>query len=59
MSAAMKEIIAIITIMVWPVVPLFWIPVHGLSAGNTRNTRKESGGSLSRGSYNSLFHVRL
>lgn len=27
----MKDILAIITIMVWPVVPLFWIPVHGLS----------------------------
>lgn len=27
----MKNILALITIMVWPVVPLFWIPVHGLS----------------------------
>lgn len=27
----MTDLIAIITIMVWPVVPLFWIPVHGLS----------------------------
>lgn len=25
----MSEILAIVTIMVWPVVPLFWIPVHG------------------------------
>ena len=27
----MKDLLAIITIMIWPVVPLFWIPVHGLS----------------------------
>jgi len=27
----MADIIALITIIVWPVVPLFWIPVHGLS----------------------------
>lgn len=27
----MKDLIALITIMLWPVVPLFWIPVHGLS----------------------------
>lgn len=25
------NLISLITIMVWPVVPLFWIPVHGLS----------------------------
>ncbi len=25
------NVIALLTIMVWPVVPLFWIPVHGLS----------------------------
>lgn len=25
------DFIAIITIIVWPVVPLFWIPVHGFS----------------------------
>jgi protein-S-isoprenylcysteine O-methyltransferase Ste14 len=27
----MKDILAIVTIMIWPVVPLFWIPVHCLS----------------------------
>ncbi len=27
----MKDLLAMVTIMVWPVVPLFWIPVHGLS----------------------------
>ena len=27
----MKELLAIVTIIVWPVIPLFWIPVHGLS----------------------------
>lgn len=27
----MKDLIALITIILWPVVPLFWIPVHGLS----------------------------
>jgi protein-S-isoprenylcysteine O-methyltransferase Ste14 len=27
----MKDLLAIITIIIWPVVPLFWIPVHGLS----------------------------
>ena len=27
----MLDLIALITIMIWPVVPLFWIPVHGLS----------------------------
>lgn len=26
-----KELLAFITIILWPVVPLFWIPVHGLS----------------------------
>lgn len=26
----MSDIIALITIIIWPVVPLFWIPVHGL-----------------------------
>jgi protein-S-isoprenylcysteine O-methyltransferase Ste14 len=26
-----KELLALITIILWPVVPLFWIPVHGLS----------------------------
>ncbi len=25
----MTDLIALITIMLWPVVPLFWIPVHG------------------------------
>jgi len=25
----MSDLLALITIMVWPVVPLFWIPVHG------------------------------
>lgn len=25
------DLLALITIIVWPVVPLFWIPVHGLS----------------------------
>ncbi len=25
------DILAFLTILVWPVVPLFWIPVHGLS----------------------------
>jgi protein-S-isoprenylcysteine O-methyltransferase Ste14 len=29
MKAAL-DILALITVMVWPVVPLFWIPVHGL-----------------------------
>ncbi len=27
----MRDLIALITIMIWPVVPLFWIPVHGFS----------------------------
>lgn len=27
----MKDIVAIITIIIWPIVPLFWIPIHGLS----------------------------
>ncbi|MCL4458115.1 MAG: isoprenylcysteine carboxylmethyltransferase family protein [Nitrospirae bacterium] len=27
----LKELLALITIILWPVVPLFWIPVHGLS----------------------------
>lgn len=27
----MKDLLAIITIIVWPIVPLFWIPIHGLS----------------------------
>src|SRR4030067_2919373 len=27
----MLDIIAFVTIILWPVVPLFWIPVHGLS----------------------------
>ncbi len=27
----MREALALITIIIWPVVPLFWIPVHGLS----------------------------
>ncbi|MDP3297550.1 MAG: isoprenylcysteine carboxylmethyltransferase family protein [Thermodesulfovibrionia bacterium] len=27
----MSDLIALITIIIWPVVPLFWIPVHGLS----------------------------
>ncbi|MDO9289738.1 MAG: hypothetical protein Q7T83_13225 [Thermodesulfovibrionales bacterium] len=27
----MNDLIALITIIIWPVVPLFWIPVHGLS----------------------------
>ncbi|MCX7793065.1 MAG: isoprenylcysteine carboxylmethyltransferase family protein [Thermodesulfovibrionales bacterium] len=26
-----SDLVALLTIMVWPVVPLFWIPVHGLS----------------------------
>ncbi len=26
-----KESLALITIILWPIVPLFWIPVHGLS----------------------------
>ncbi len=26
-----SDLLALITILVWPVVPLFWIPVHGLS----------------------------
>jgi protein-S-isoprenylcysteine O-methyltransferase Ste14 len=25
------DLIALLTIMVWPVIPLFWIPVHGFS----------------------------
>ncbi len=27
----MIDLLALITIILWPVVPLFWIPVHGLS----------------------------
>jgi len=27
----LTDLIALLTIIVWPVVPLFWIPVHGLS----------------------------
>ena len=27
----MTDLLAIITIILWPVIPLFWIPVHGLS----------------------------
>ena len=27
----MSDFVALITIIIWPVVPLFWIPVHGLS----------------------------
>ena len=27
----MSDFIALITIIIWPIVPLFWIPVHGLS----------------------------
>jgi len=27
----LNDLIALITIIIWPVVPLFWIPVHGLS----------------------------
>lgn len=27
---SLSDLAALITIMVWPVVPLFWIPVHGL-----------------------------
>lgn len=27
----MKDLLAIVTIMIWPLVPLFWIPVHCLS----------------------------
>lgn len=30
-NTPVADFIAFITIMVWPVVPLFWIPVHGLS----------------------------
>jgi len=26
-----SDFVALITIIIWPVVPLFWIPVHGLS----------------------------
>lgn len=28
---SLREVIAFLTILIWPVVPLFWIPVHGLS----------------------------
>jgi protein-S-isoprenylcysteine O-methyltransferase Ste14 len=28
---SVNETVALITIILWPVVPLFWIPVHGLS----------------------------
>ena len=27
----MSDFIALVTIIIWPIVPLFWIPVHGLS----------------------------
>jgi protein-S-isoprenylcysteine O-methyltransferase Ste14 len=27
----LTDLIALLTIIVWPVIPLFWIPVHGLS----------------------------
>lgn len=27
----MNDLLALLTIIAWPVVPLFWIPVHGLS----------------------------
>lgn len=27
----MTDLLALVTIILWPVVPLFWIPVHGLS----------------------------
>jgi protein-S-isoprenylcysteine O-methyltransferase Ste14 len=27
----LTDLLALLTIMVWPVVPLFWIPVHGFS----------------------------
>src|SRR3972149_4229010 len=27
----MIDLLALITIILWPVIPLFWIPVHGLS----------------------------
>ena len=27
----MSDLIALITIVIWPVIPLFWIPVHGLA----------------------------
>ncbi len=27
----MSDFVALITIIIWPIVPLFWIPVHGLS----------------------------
>lgn len=27
---AIKDLLAFLTILVWPVIPLFWIPVHGL-----------------------------
>lgn len=27
----MTDLLAIITVILWPVIPLFWIPVHGLS----------------------------
>jgi protein-S-isoprenylcysteine O-methyltransferase Ste14 len=28
----MPDLLALITIIFWPVIPLFWIPVHGLSS---------------------------
>jgi protein-S-isoprenylcysteine O-methyltransferase Ste14 len=27
----MTDLLALVTIILWPIVPLFWIPVHGLS----------------------------
>jgi protein-S-isoprenylcysteine O-methyltransferase Ste14 len=27
----LTDLIALLTIIIWPVIPLFWIPVHGLS----------------------------
>lgn len=27
----MSDFVALVTIIIWPIVPLFWIPVHGLS----------------------------
>ncbi|MEJ2684061.1 MAG: isoprenylcysteine carboxylmethyltransferase family protein [Candidatus Sulfobium sp.] len=29
MNDALRNLLALLTIIVWPVVPLFWIPVHG------------------------------
>lgn len=29
MNEALTDLLALLTIIVWPVVPLFWIPVHG------------------------------